>query len=188
MLSTPPTLLERLRRSDDPEAWGRFVDLYSPLLFEWARRNGVPESDAADLVQSVLVLLIRQIPKQEQQSGGNFRGWLFTVLRNCWRDLCRARARQPVIAHGVSPDDQPGSDPIAELTEEEYRACLIRRTLRIIQTDFPQHTWRAFWMHVVEGKAAAEVAAEVKSTANAVYLARGRILKRLREELAGFLE
>jgi RNA polymerase sigma-70 factor (ECF subfamily) len=188
MLSTPPTLLERLRRSDDPDAWDRFVDLYSPLLFEWARRNGVPESDAADLVQSVLVLLIKQIPKHEQRRGGSFRGWLFTVLRNCWRDQCRVRARQPVIAQGISPDDQAGSDPIAELTEDEYRAYLIRRTLRVIQADFPEHTWRAFWLHAVEGKPATEVAAVVKTTANAVYLARGRILKRLREELAGFLD
>ena len=82
MLSTPPTLLARLRRENDPRAWDRFIDLYSPLLFEWARRNGVPVDDAADLVQNVLVLLIRQMPLFEKRPGGSFRGWLFTVMQN----------------------------------------------------------------------------------------------------------
>jgi RNA polymerase sigma-70 factor (ECF subfamily) len=188
MLSTPLTLLERLRRNDDPDGWGRFVDLYSPLLFEWSRRNGVPESDAADLVQNVLVLLIKRIPQFERRPGGSFRGWLFTILRNCWRDQCRSQARQPAIAMGVSPDEQAGTDPIADLTEVEYRNYLFRRTLRVIQTDFPEPTWRAFWLHVVEGRPAAEVAKATGVTPNAVYLARGRVLKRLREELAGFLD
>ena len=188
MLSTPPTLLERLRRENDPRAWDRFIDLYSPLLFEWARRNGVPVDDAADLVQNVLVLLIRQMPLFEKRPGGSFRGWLFTVMQNSWRDQCRARARRPAIAQGIAPDDQPGPDPIAALTEAEYRNYLIRRTLRVIQTDFPEPTWRAFWLHVVESKPASEVAAITGTTPNAVYLARGRVLKRLREELAGFLD
>ena len=188
MLSTHPTLLDRLRRDNDRRAWDRFVDLYSPLLFEWARRNGVPSNDAADLVQNVLVLLLRQIPSFEKRPGGSFRGWLFTVLRNCWRDQCRAQKRQPIIAQGVSPDEQGGPDPIAELTDQEYHNYLIRRTLRVIQTDFPVPTWKAFWLHVVEGKPASEVAANTGTTPNAVYLARGRVLKRLREELAGLLD
>lgn len=188
MLPTSPTLIERLRRSDDPAAWGRFVDLYTPLLLEWSKRNRVPQADAADLVQNVLVLLVKQLPRYERRAGGSFRGWLFTVLRNCWRDQCRVRARQPAIALDVPPDEQAGIDPIAELTEEEYRNYLLRRTLQVIQTDFPESTWRAFWLHVVESRPAAEVAATTGVTPNAVYLARGRVLKRLREELVGFLD
>jgi RNA polymerase sigma-70 factor, ECF subfamily len=188
MLSTTPTLLDRLRRSDDPEAWDRFVVLYSPLLFEWSRRNRVPEADAADLVQNVLVRLIKQMSQFEPRPGGSFRGWLFTILRNCWHDQCRARARQPVIAPGISPDEQEGADPIEELTQDEYRHYLTRRILHVIQADFPEPTWRAFWLHVVEGQPASEVATITGTTPNAVYLARGRVLKRLREERAGFLD
>jgi RNA polymerase sigma-70 factor, ECF subfamily len=188
MLSTPPTLLDRLRRSDDPDAWGRFVDLYSPLLFEWSRRNRVPEADTADLVQNVLVRLIKQMAQFEPRPNGSFRGWLFTIMRNCWRDQCRAQSRQPVIAPGISPDERAAADPIEELTEDEYRKYLTRRILRLIQADFPEPTWRAFWQHVVERQPATAVAAALGTTPNAVYLARGRVLKRLREELAGFLD
>ena len=188
MLSTPLTLLDRLRRNDDPDAWSRFVEIYSPLLLEWARRNRVPEADSADLVQNVLVLLLKQMPVFERRPGGSFRGWLFTVLQNSWRDHCRSQARQPAITWGIPPEEQAGPDPSAEVTEIEYRNYLLRRTLRILQRDFPEPTWRAFWLHVVEGKPAAETAALVQITANAVYLARGRVLKRLREELAGLLD
>src|SRR5258708_39511416 len=80
MQSTHPTLLDRLRRNDDRDAWDRFVALYSPLLFEWARRNGVPHDDAADIVQNVLVLLVKRIQQFKQQPGGSFRGWLFAIL------------------------------------------------------------------------------------------------------------
>jgi len=188
MHSTPLTLIDRLRRQQDPANWRRFIELYSPLLFEWARRNRIPDADAADLVQNVLVLLIKQLPQFEHRPGGSFRAWLFTVLRNCWRDQCRAHARQPAIARGISPDDQAGADPIDELTETEYRNYLLRRTLQVIKTDFPESTWRAFCLHVIEGRPAAEVATEIGVTTNAVYLARGRVVKRLREELAGFLD
>jgi len=188
MLSTPLTLLERLRRKDDPEAWNRFVDLYSPLLFEWTRRNGIGEADAEDLVQNVLVRLLKQMPAFERRNLGSFRSWLFTIARNCWHDHCRSRARQHALALGAAADQQRGNDPIAELTNAEYQGYLLRRSLRVIESDFPESTWRAFVLHVVEGRPAAEVAAMTRITPNAVYLARGRVLRRLREELADLLD
>jgi RNA polymerase sigma-70 factor (ECF subfamily) len=189
MSTTPLTLLDHLRQpSCSPDHWGRFIELYSPLLFEWSRRNGVPADDAPDLVQTVLVTLIKQLPTFERRPGGSFRGWLFTVMKNCWIDHCRTRARQPAIAIGVDPNSRESPDLIEELSETEYKQYLIRRMLSAIQRDFSERTWKAFWQHVVEEHAAAEVAAKLGTSANAVYLARGRILQRLREELAGFIE
>jgi RNA polymerase sigma-70 factor (ECF subfamily) len=189
MSTTPLTLLEHLRQpACNSEHWGRFVELYSPLLFEWSRRNGVPADDAPDLVQTVLVTLIKQLPTFERRPGGSFRGWLFTVLKNCWIDHCRMRARQPVIAAGADPNAGESPDPIEALSEAEYKQYLIRRMLKVIQRDFPEKTWKAFWQHVVEERPAADVAADLGTSANAVYLARGRVLQRLREELAGFVE
>src|SRR5438067_5172256 len=189
MQNTPLSLLDHLRQpSCSEEHWGRFVDLYSPLLFEWSRRNRVPASDAADLVQTVLITIIKQLPTFNRRPGGSFRGWLFTMLRNCWIYQCRSKARQPVIAAGADPDLHGSPDPAEALTEVEYHQYLIRRMLHVIQRDFPERTWRAFWRHVVEKRSAAEVAAELGTSANAVYLGRGRVLQRLREELAGLME
>jgi RNA polymerase sigma-70 factor (ECF subfamily) len=187
--STPQTLLDRLRRPACPPAdWGRFVDLCSPLLFGWAERNGVPDDDAPDLIQTVLLTLLRRLPAYERRPGKTFRGWLWTVLRNAWLDDRRARSRRPVVVAGANPDRQPAPDPVVEFTEAEYRGYLARRLVRVLETDFPERTWRAFRAHVIDGRPAADVAAELGTTPNAVYLARGRVLQRFREELAALAD
>ena len=76
----PPSLLQQLRSSDDQRAWRRFVDLYTPLLFYWARCVGLQESDAADLVQEVFTLLVRKLPEFTYDHNKGFRNWLRTVL------------------------------------------------------------------------------------------------------------
>src|SRR5215471_17178576 len=91
MASTPVSLLERLRRPDDVAAWSRFVRLYAPLLFDWARGTGLQEADAADLVQDVFGVLVEQMPHFQYRPGGSFRAWLRTVLLNRWRELQRKR-------------------------------------------------------------------------------------------------
>ena len=57
--ATSVSVLQRLRQPHDKDAWGRFVRLYTPLLFYWARRvGGLQEPDAADLVQDVFTTLL----------------------------------------------------------------------------------------------------------------------------------
>src|SRR4051812_18409345 len=81
-LKTSPTLLERLRGAGEPAAWRRFVDLYAPILFAFARRLGLNENDAADLVQEAFVLLLEKLPDFQYDGRRSFRAWLFTVMRN----------------------------------------------------------------------------------------------------------
>ena len=94
MNSTHSSLLERLRRPDDVEAWDRFVRLYTPLLFHWARGAGLRDPDAADLVQDVLVVLVRKLPEFHYDPRKSFRAWLRTVTLNKWRERLR-RAPRP---------------------------------------------------------------------------------------------
>jgi RNA polymerase sigma-70 factor (ECF subfamily) len=63
MHTTPVSLLQRLRQSSAQTAWSRFVELYTPLLFSWARRCGLNDTDAADLVQDVFTHLIARLPE-----------------------------------------------------------------------------------------------------------------------------
>ena len=181
MHTTPPSLLEQLRRPDDPRAWNRFVDLYTPLLFYWARRVGLQEPDAADLVQDVFALLVRKLPDFAYDRDKGFRGWLRTVLMNRWREIGRRRA--PPTAAGVP--ERAGPDEIADLAEAEFRRRLAVRALELMKAEFQPATWKACWEHAAVGRPAAEVAAELGLSVNAVYLATGRVLRRLRQELAG---
>ena len=182
MDSTPASLLERLRQPADLAAWARFVDLYTPLLYEWTRQAGLQEADAADLIQDVFQILLRKLPQFEYDRQRSFRGWLRTILLNEWRSSLRRRLPLPL------EDDDPRlaqADSIAGLMDAEYRHYLIGRALQVMQVDFHPTTWQACWEHVAQGRPAAEVAAELGLSVKAVYLAKARVLRRLRQELDG---
>jgi RNA polymerase sigma-70 factor (ECF subfamily) len=185
--TTPVSLLQRLRQPGQREAWSRFVDLYGPLLLYWARRAGLSEEDAADAVQDLFIRLVEELPRFTYDPGRRFRGWLYTVARNHLRNRL-TRSRHVPIAGDASPDDLPGPDPAADVWEREHRQFLVRRALEVMRADFEPATVQACWQLVVEGRPAAEVGAALGLSANAVYLARLRVLRRLRQELEGLLD
>jgi RNA polymerase sigma-70 factor (ECF subfamily) len=184
MHTTPVSLLERLRRPADQDAWERFVQLYTPLLYSWAHRRGLQDQDAADLVQDVLLILVRKLPEFAYDRHKSFRGWLRTILLNRWRNRQRLPPAEPLqdIADPAGPD-------VAEMfAETEYRRRLVERALELMRTDFEPVTWKAFWEFHVAGRAAAEVAAELGLRPGSVYMAKARVLQRLREERDGLLD
>ncbi len=188
MNTTPASLLERLRRPGEPEAWERFVRLYTPLLYHWARRLGSPRDAAADFVQEVLTLLVQKLPHFAYDKDRRFRAWLWTVTLNQWRTSRRrhtpnhVQGREDALAGLAVPD---GAEAVSEA---EYRQYLVGRALKLMQAEFQPSTWQAFWQCVVCEKTGAEVAGALGLTENAVYLAKGRVLRRLREQLDGLLE
>jgi RNA polymerase sigma-70 factor (ECF subfamily) len=181
MFTTSTALLARLRQPSDAEAWTRFVELYTPLLYRWSCRLGLQEADAADLVQDVFGILLRKLPEFDYDPRRSFRGWLHTVLLNHWRDSPR-RAMAPL------PGEVAVADPADEVREAEYRRYLVGRALELMRTDFRPATWRACWECVANDRPAAEVAAELGLSVAAVYIARSRVLRRLRQELTGLLD
>lgn len=183
MTQTPASLLERLRQPGQPDAWRQFVRLYTPLLDAWARAAGASDSDAADLVQDVFVVLLQTLPSFAYDQHKSFRGWLRTVTLNKWRD--HQKRRRPLLAEAPEPAQD---DPLTQLWEREYHQHLAGRALELMQAEFQTTTWRACWLSVVEGRPAAEVATELGLSENAVWLARSRVLRRLRQELRGLLE
>jgi RNA polymerase sigma-70 factor (ECF subfamily) len=188
MATTSFSLLERLRRPDQPAAWARFVELYTPLLYYWARRTGLQTADAADLVQDVFAVLVKQLPLFNYDRNKSFRAWLRTVTLNKWRE----RQRRRVVA--TVTDDNPALAGLASpaspeaLDEAEYNQHLTRRALQLMQVEFPPATWKACWEVVVAGRRAAAVAVELGLSVGAVYTAKSRVLRKLREELAGLLD
>jgi RNA polymerase sigma-70 factor (ECF subfamily) len=134
-------------------------------------------------VQDVFAALVRALPAFRYQPGGRFRGWLWTVTRNARRAARRRAAAAPGAVPAELPDPDPGGPE--EVEEAEYRTHLIGRALQLMQSDFQPATWRACWEHVVDDRPAAEVAARLGV---AVYVAKSRVLRRLRQELAGLLD
>jgi RNA polymerase sigma-70 factor (ECF subfamily) len=186
MHTTPVTLLERLRTAGDEHAWHRFVGLYTPLLCSWARRLGCSETDLPDLVQEVLTQLVEKLPAFQYDPDRSFRGWLRAVAHNRWRNLQR-RAQLP-MSGGVPADDLADPNPPDPFWESDYRRHLFARALTLMQTEFEPTTWQACLETVVHGKPAAVVALELGLSPAAVYVAKSRVLSRLRHDLAGLWE
>jgi RNA polymerase sigma-70 factor (ECF subfamily) len=186
------SLLQRLRLAgqgvSNAVAWSEFAELYTPLLYSWATRLGLQPSDAADLVQDVFVVLVRNLPDFHYDSCKSFHAWLRTVLLNRWRDRQKHRAVAPEQVGHPSLEEMQVPDQALELEEAEYREVLVRRALEMMQREFRPATWKACWEQVVNGRPANEVAAELGLTVNAVYVARSRVLRRLREYLDELLD
>jgi RNA polymerase sigma-70 factor (ECF subfamily) len=187
MDSTPASLLDRVRLPGAEDAWEQFVDLYTPVLYAWSRRLGLDTQDAADLVQDIFVLLVEKLPTFSYDPRQSFRGWLKTLLLNKWRDRVRRQAAGPhrVPAEQLEQMPDESSDSFGEL---EYRQVLVARALRLMQTDFQPTTWKACWELAVAGRPAADIARELGITPNAVYVAKSKVVRRLRQELQGLLD
>lgn len=187
MITTQHSLLIRLRSREDAEAWGRFVRIYTPLIYHWVKGLGVESNQSEDLVQEVFALLLGKISTIAQDPPKSFRAWLRTVTVNKCRDLFRKKEqkREPGLLEKL---DDLESDTATEVDEAEYRNFVSKSALRLMQNLFSEITWKACWANVVEAKPAKVVGEELGISENAVYLARGRVLKRLREELDGLWE
>jgi RNA polymerase sigma-70 factor (ECF subfamily) len=187
MDTTSASLLDRLRRPDQPEAWARFVRLYTPLLYDWARGLRLQDQDAADLFQEVFATLLQKLPEFRYDRKLSFRGWLRTVLRNKWREVQRRRFPIPLKEAAESLADVADSSD-DQFEEAQYREYLVQRALELIEGDFQPLTWRAWQEFAVAGRPAAEVARMLEVTPHAIYLAKSRVLRRLRLELEGLLD
>jgi RNA polymerase sigma-70 factor, ECF subfamily len=177
MNTTSESLLLRVRRPDEAEAWERFVQTYSPLLFGWACHKGLSHADAADLVQDVFAVLVQKLPYFTYDASRGFRKWLWTVMRN--RLVTHRRRRQPASAADLDQFSDADGEEVERADFQRYLATQLIPTMR---ERFHPATWQAFWAYVVEEKPAPQVADELGTTTAAVYKAKVRVLARLQAE------
>jgi RNA polymerase sigma factor (sigma-70 family) len=186
---TRASLLVRLRDGGDADAWEEFVHLYAPVIYGFARKRGLQDADAADLMQDILRSLSSALPRLEYDpKRGNFRGWLFTVTRNRIFNFLESRRRR-VVGSGDS-DMQRRLEQFADADDElsaewdaDYQRTLAAQAMKRIQEEFQAPTWDAFLQTTVEGRTPAQAAARVGMSVGAVYVAKSRVLARLRQEI-----
>ena len=193
MSDTSLSLLDRLQRRSDAEAWQRLVDLYTPLLRGWLGRYALQPSDVDDLVQEVLAVVVRELPCfQHNQRTGAFRSWLRGVLLHRLRAFWQARQARPhaagdrAFARVLDELEDPHSG-LSRLWDQEHDRHVLRQLLQLVERDFAPSTWQAFRWTALEGAAPDAVAAELGLTANAVCIAKSRVLQRLRQEARGLV-
>jgi RNA polymerase sigma-70 factor (ECF subfamily) len=187
-MRTRPSLLLRIRDSNDGLAWSEFVSLYAPLLHRYGMRHGLQDADAADLAQDTLRHVLRAAPGfVYDPARGSFRGWLFTIARNEVRKFAARAARRTT---GTGDTDvrrlleaHPDREPDPGEWDRDYQWTLFNWAADRVKAQFRDKTWQAFWRTAVEGGEIDTVARELGMTCGAVYIARSRVAARISEEV-----
>ncbi len=187
MAETPATrasLLVRLRDPRDQDAWAQFLDLYTPLVYGYARKQGLQDADAADLCQDVLGAVAGAIGRLDYDPAkGAFRNWLFTVVRRkiwTWRRAQRHRpSDDPALQLVLEQQPAPPAEEAA--WEAEWEERLFAWACAQVRPKVAEVTWQAFWRTAIEEQPAKRVASDLGLTVAAVYGARSRVLARLKE-------
>jgi RNA polymerase sigma-70 factor (ECF subfamily) len=162
------------------------VELYAPLIYGYARKHGLQDADALDLSQEVLGAVAGAVGRLEYDPGqGSFRNWLHTVV---WRRLSnwrRAQRTRPRGSGDAAIQHLLEQRPAREEQEAEWQAGWDRRVFtwacERVRRDVTEVTWQAFWRTAVDGRPGKEVAASLGLSIAAVYLARSRVVARLKE-------
>jgi len=187
--STRVSLLIRLRDNADADAWSQFVDIYGPLIFHFARRCHLQESDAADLVQEVMGEVAKSMAKFEYDPElGKFRSWLYKIAKRTQARIHQKQLKQPKgtgdsnalqLLHN-EPDQH---DDLQQIWDHEYRQQLIEWAAEKIRHHFRDETWQAFWLTSVQERSPQEAAELTGLSVGAVYVAKSRVLKKLAEKI-----
>jgi RNA polymerase sigma factor (sigma-70 family) len=184
---TRPTLLVRIRDACDQRAWSEFVELYSPLIYGFTRKQGLQDADAVDVTQDVLRIVSRSIGHLEYDpERGSFRGWLFTIVRNELKDWF-TKQRSAAIGSGESAnvtlfDSLSNSeDELSAVWNRDHEQHIFERAADRVRGEVEESTWQAFWKATVENQSGKQIAAELGLSVAAVYLAKSRVMARLKE-------
>ena len=192
--TTSVSLLDRLQNSGDESAWTQLDSVYGPLIRGWLSRQSLEAVDRDDVVQDVLLVVLRKLPQFEHNGRvGAFRTWLRTITVNCLRDHWRSRRLRPLADGDTSFVDvlDQLADDSSELTrqwDQEHDLTVTRQLLEGIRGTVEPSTWSAFEGVTLHERNAADVARDLGISVASVYQAKSRILARLRQAAAGLLD
>ncbi len=192
MVDTQKSLLIRAQRGSE-DAWRNLVDLYRPLIHKWLGAQGVIRQESDDLSQDILTTLVERLSTFEHNGNpGAFRCWLRLMVVNRARAFWRARGYRP--AAGLSEfqqvlDQLEDSDSdLSKRWDREHDDFVLRSILQTVNSEFESRTIQAFELLAISGQSAKEVAEKLGMSVGAVYVARSRVMRRVREEAAGLID
>ena len=186
---TRASLILRIANSEDAQAWEEFLRLYQPVVYRLACRQGLQHADAEELVQEVMLSIARKVEDWDPDpERGRFRHWLFRIARNQIINQLSRRKYQTwgTGQSGIQSLLEQQIDPagsLSELFEIEYRRSLFQHAAQLVQAAVAERTWNAFWLSAVREVPMSEVAQQLAMSLGSVYIARNRVIARLRAEV-----
>ena len=188
-LKTRVTLLGRLRAAPgDPAVWAEFVDWYGRNIYAWCRAWGLQESDAQDVTQEVFLNLSVQMRGFEYDPNGSFRAWLKTLTRRAWQVYATKQKKAGRGVGDVADDDRLSNlqarDDLTRRLEDAFDQELLKEAIHLVRLRVEPRTWDAFSMMAFDQCSGAEVAAKLEMKVATVFVARSKVQRMMREELA----
>jgi len=183
------TLLGRLRRDPTNQAaWAEFVDHYGRKVYGWCLKWNLQEADAQDVTQNVLLKLAEKLRDFTYDPSRSFRAWLKTLVRHAVVDYLEGRNRPGLGAGGSGVVQMLQSiearEDLLKHLEQEVERELLEEAMHRVRLRVAPQTWQAFWLTALDGLSGAEAAARIPVQVAQVYVAKRRVEKMLREEVA----
>jgi RNA polymerase sigma factor (sigma-70 family) len=182
------SLITRLKNRTDQDAWDEFVEIYRPVVCRLARLKGLQDADVEDLAQQVLTAVAAAVDRWDpDKERGRFRAWLTTIARNLILNMITRRPPDCGLGEEIQNDhldlQVAREGPNSDLIRIESRREVFHWAARQITGEFQPETWQSFMLTAVEGLEPTEVAKLLGKSLGAVYAARGRVMRRLREKV-----
>lgn len=183
------SLLVKLRDVTDGPAWTEFLEIYRPVIHRLARRKGFQDADAEDVTQEAFAAVARAIDRwHENPARGPFRAWLFTIARNLMINSLNKSRRTPratgddEVQRALAAIPAPCESDWRQF-ERECEHSVFQWAAEQIRDEFREATWQAFWRTAVLGESVADTAAQLGISAGAVYVAKSRVMARLKQKV-----
>lgn len=182
-LDNRTSIIAAVQDHDNEDAWRRFFARYAPMIWNLARDMGLHESDADSVVQEAMIAAIKALRADSYDpSRGSFKGFLRGIIRNKVVDKLRRRYKQAGLGNGIVPIEALRADEpsLWEAYEREWERATLQLCLDQVRVDVAPQTYQAFDLYVLKEWPAEKVADFLDITTNAVYIAKSRVLSRLR--------
>jgi RNA polymerase sigma-70 factor (ECF subfamily) len=185
---TSATLLGRLRQgATDQEAWGEFVRRYGRLIYQWCRRWKLPEAEAEEVTQAVLVRLVEKLRAFDYDPQRSFRAYLKTLTHYAWCDFLEGRRRPDAGSGGSGVASALASlearDDLAGRLQREFDQELLDLAMARVRLRVEPHTWDAFRLTALEGQSGAAAAAQLGMQVASLFAAKSKVQRMLRDEV-----
>lgn len=208
-IPTRHSLLIRLKQLDNEPSWREFFERYWELIYNLARKAGLNDAEAQDVVQETIIGVAGKIGEFKVDPRlGSFKSWLLGQAR--WRIADQFRARKKAAAFTSSgPSDDSGGrrgvvqlldggtgtsplhqlpdlavDPLERIWEEEWEQHFLRMSLERVRAQVSVKQYQMFDLHALQGVSVRETARALGTTMAAVYMAKSRVGRLLRREVA----
>lgn len=194
IIRTRVTLLNRLKDWRDQSSWQEFFDIYWKLIYGVARKAGLTEAEAQDVVQETMLSVAKHIPTFKYDPAvGKFKSWLLNMTR--WRITDQLRKRGPLVEHRSSSDDSARTATVERIPDEnvpdldavweaDWEKHLLAAAMGRVKAQLDPQKFQIFDFYVNKEWPPEKVAQTFKVSVNQVYLAKSRVTEMLRTEMS----